>query len=348
MRKAKHIYNKMFGELLFLHGFKRHQSTFYKVVDDTLQTVMLKATSHDCTVDFNIIPLALGITDLYCEGYDISMLRRDNMKGRSWKLESYSITDLGLRGSSEARLFDDGNVMDILHEMREIVEQHIIPIFQRSTDSKSALSELQKYELSVYGKKLFTSCSTGAFLTNVKYGNYDDAIAYLNHCIAQRTDNPYDKGRVLSQKRKSLIIAKLKYDLVTCDNYQDLKSEILAKDDIDEEIKNQVLANETFYLMARRSNFAKRIKQSIAELEREIAELKNEDSRNSLDIRERSANFVKEAETEIADFRRKIELLSEGKVDEFELEIREKEAISNAFLNSICKTKRSRKDEEGL
>ena len=69
------VYKSKFGEVLKPCGFKLYRNTFYRVVNDVMQTVMLIKTRTSCTIQFSIKPLVWEINDLYCEGYDVSDLR---------------------------------------------------------------------------------------------------------------------------------------------------------------------------------------------------------------------------------------------------------------------------------
>ena len=159
-------YKALFREELQSRGFLLYKKTFYRVINDVVQTVMLCKTSATFTVDFNILPLCLQIKDLYCEGFDISVFRKEKGGWYCWE---------GCDIESELR--------DILSLFR----QHVIPIFDKGVDTKSAYEELIRLE-----KMIYTGVPGGVIMNNYKYvmmcvkaNDYERAYQHMAAIITQ-------------------------------------------------------------------------------------------------------------------------------------------------------------------
>ena len=178
MRALVSQYKSLFRIELEKYGFTNHKKTFYRVVNDVIQTLMLKNTRFDCTIEFNILPLSLLIDNLYCEGYSIAMLREQEMRGRSWRYHPSLLYDIGLKEKHRELHFNDGTKEDIVQNMMLIVLERVIPIFERVDNCVSALQECVKFEEAVYGKVIFIP-NNSTYFTHLKTENYDEASLYI-------------------------------------------------------------------------------------------------------------------------------------------------------------------------
>ena len=130
-------YKQQFSAVLKPLGFKLYKKTFYRIIDGLLQTVMLKKTTDSCTAEFNIVSLAQGIRDLYCEGYSISHFREERQKGGDWWFDHstsvwYDPNIVGRRG----------DISDMVKDMCAIIVTYVNPLFERCIDAKTAYDEL--------------------------------------------------------------------------------------------------------------------------------------------------------------------------------------------------------------
>jgi hypothetical protein len=332
MIAIKRIYKLKFKEYLKEFNFRSYRNTFFRISNDVLQTIMLRPTPYSCSVDFNILPLAIGIEDLYCDGYSISMLREGNMKGHDWVFEPTSLYQQNNERVYETLAFDDGSEKDIAENMLSIVAAYVINIFANGIDCKSALAELKKYEISIYGKKLFIANSYSAFLMNIKIGNFDEAISYLKARIEERRTNPYNRFDIIEKKRKALNIAKLKNELVISNDYKQTINDILSRVEVDEEFKQSLLSWGEIFANAKFTEFAISLRERIPMLEKEIEQLIDVKSKLSADLAVKEWKYANKVSVEINNFSEQIKLLSKPDVTYFQKLMAENEAKSLEYL----------------
>lgn len=177
------VYKEKFKELLTPMGFKISRKTFFKVVNDVVQTICLVKNRYDCSIGFDILPLSIGLTHLDIDGYSISMYREGVLKGWDWKFEPSEMYTNG-----KHIVFNDGSIEDIVDSMLSIVKAKVIPIFSRAIDCKSALTELEKHEREVYGEIQFTKVSQCTYLTYIKLKEYKNAYEFLARQITSEEE----------------------------------------------------------------------------------------------------------------------------------------------------------------
>ena len=325
-------FKSLFKKTLFPLGFKLYKNTFYRVVNDVIQTLMLVRTDSSCTVEFDITPLALGIEDLNFESfYSISRSREGNMKGWDWQFVASSLHKQNVKGDYETIVFNDGSIDNIVENMLKVTISHIIPIFEKGIDCKSALDVLRNYELITYGKELYKAKTYGVYLTYIKIGNYDKAISYLRENIQKMLDNPYDIKLLLDIKQQHLNIAKLKYELVTSENFQLKKNDILVRDDVDEDFKKQLILSDTIY-KAKPADFVSSLESMISMFENEIEQLLDVNSSMTIELKVKEIEHSNKMKNEIEYCYYQIELLSIPDVEYFQKLISENEARSISYL----------------
>ena len=178
------VYKAQFKESLIPLGFRLSKNTFFKVVNDVIQTIMLTKDRYDCSIGFDIMPLSLGISHLDVDGNNISQFREGLLKGWDWKFEP-----MELYYEKGHIVFNDGSVEDIVKNMLSIVESKVLPIFERAINCKSALAEQEKHEIEVFGKIMFTEVNQYTYLTYLKLGEYEKASAFLARRIAQSEES---------------------------------------------------------------------------------------------------------------------------------------------------------------
>ena len=217
------VYKERFKELLTPMGFKISRKTFFKVVNDVVQTICLVKNRYECSIGFDIVPLSLGLTHLDIDGYSISMYREGVLKGWDWRFEPSEMYTNG-----KHIVFNDGSIDDIVDSMLSVVKSRVIPIFSRAIDCQSALTELEKHEREVYGEVLFTSVRNSAYLTYLKRSEYENAYAFLARKIASAEESIVNN--VMYRKKNAGII---RYD-ETIEEYQQAAQEKLqeAKDEL--------------------------------------------------------------------------------------------------------------------
>ena len=202
------IYKERFKELLKPIGFRISRKTFFRLINDVIQTIMLVKTRYNCTIGFDIIPLSLGITHLDIDGYNISVFREKPLQRWDWRFEPGEIYS-----SHGHIIFNDGSEEDIVDSMLSIVKTNVLPIFDSAINCDSALNELEKHELEIYGQ-VIASSRLSIYLTHLKQGNYHKAYEFLSRQISI-TENSI-AANIKTRERNAGII---KYD-ETIEEYQ--------------------------------------------------------------------------------------------------------------------------------
>jgi len=196
-------YKALFCKELYPYGFRLYKKTFFRVINDVVQTLMLCKTNTDFSIEFDIDPLSLPIEDLYCESlYNIATFRN-----RGW---------WACWPEVEENAFED-----ILFLFRT----HVKPIFERGIDSKSAYDELIRLE-----KSIFTGVP-GGIIDDYKFArlciqaqDYEKAYQHLSvivktwdeaypHMLAEHKKRGADAGPDLAFNKFMLEYEELKEDL---------------------------------------------------------------------------------------------------------------------------------------
>lgn len=197
-------YKKQFGEVLKPLGFKLYKRTFYRVINCIIQTLMLVRTETTCSIDFDIIPLAMGIEDLYCEGYSISGFREDMNRQGNWELEPSTHYLQSEDGTFEKVKVDDGDAGGIVKNMLSVVTTHVIPIFERGADANSAYAELVKIEKMIYtGIPGGISSHYTLALLCIRAQEYQKAYDHMANII-KKWDKAYEHKLAEREKRGEL------------------------------------------------------------------------------------------------------------------------------------------------
>ena len=336
-------YKMKFRELLNPYGFRSSQKTFYRVINDVLQTLMLRTKGINCSVDFNILPLSLGITDLYCEGYSISILREGRIKNWDWTFEPSLVYHQNEEGVFEPIVFNDGTIENIVEDMTIIVKNKVIPIFERGIDCRTALEELEGFEEAVYGKRLFIPISRSSYLTFLKTGNYKKASQYLHEVIQKKSCNHYERIRVIREKEKRLKIAKAECELITSSDYFKTKADIQSRNDLDKEFRKNLVRSDMFYQNAKNTGHLQRLLDAIPILENDIRQLNNVNSAMAKELKEKEFEHSNKVNKEIEPILEEIKLLSIPDTGYFQKLITDNEVKSLEYLK--YPSKRIRRDE---
>ena len=175
MNSITQAYKTKFKERLSPEGFSLYRNTFYKVVNDVLQTLMLTNHGSEYTVCFFITPLYLGVRDLYIEGFGIHEFREKNIFDSEKRWRNFNIFT-GLKLSDE-------EIDSAVSEMLSIVVSHVLPTFERGVDWKSGYDEMRIVEKQIFGKRPY-SPHHGSYYKHIKAGEYEEAIADAQHFIS--------------------------------------------------------------------------------------------------------------------------------------------------------------------
>lgn len=182
-------YKALFREELRPSGFLLFKKTFYRVINDVIQTLMLRRTETSFTVDFDIMPLCLPIEDLYCEGYDLTILGK-----RGW-WQCYG----GVEESAFA-------------EMRSLFRQYVLPIFKRGINSKTAHDELVQLEKMIYTGVpggIISHYSLG--LMCIQFEDYEKAFQYMS-AVMKNWDEAFQSKLAEREKKGTSAEPDLSFD----------------------------------------------------------------------------------------------------------------------------------------
>jgi len=168
------VYKSKFKERLSPEGFSLYRKTFYRVVNDVLQTLMLINHGTEYTVGFHIYPLYLGIWDLYIEGFGIHELREKNIFDSEKRWRNFNIFT-GVKLSDE-------EVNSAVDEMISLVVSHVLPIFERGKDWKSGYDEMEMFKKRIYGNKLYPPGESRYYMY-LKAKKYEKATAIAQYFV---------------------------------------------------------------------------------------------------------------------------------------------------------------------
>jgi len=170
MNSLSSHYKNVFGKELVPLGFHLYKKTFYRVINDVVQTIMLRKTETNFTLDFDVIPLCLPVDDLYCEGFDLANI------GKRWWWDCYG--EIG---------------EDIFAEPLAFFRQYAFPVFERSIDSSTAYDELVNFKNTYYASIVNDEVRVASyylFLMSVKVNDYEKAHRHLS-AIMRKWDEAY-------------------------------------------------------------------------------------------------------------------------------------------------------------
>lgn len=193
-------YKQRFREVLEPLGFKLYKKTFYRIVNDVLQIIILVRTSDSCSIEFDIIPLSIGIDDLFWEaGYNITHFC-EGRKGLAWWFESSTTYPQNSKGLYEQERVDN-NIDVIIADMLSIVVSCVIPIFIKGMTDETAYNELIKIEDMIHTDPYSgVKPDYGLALLCIQSQNYEKAYQHMIG-IVERWDRAY-KDKVLRHNEK--------------------------------------------------------------------------------------------------------------------------------------------------
>ena len=334
------IYKLRFKRTLIPHGFKVFGSSFYKVINDVVQTITLVERQPTYTVSFSIMPLFWGINSISNEGYLINQLRKGKMK-RQWEFHS----------SSPLQYNDDEEYLPIVSEsqyveqmvncMLSIIISDVVPFFERAIDCKTALDEIRKFETYLYGNEYAEKNEASNYLWHIKLGNYDKALkairGIMKHQQASGETEQLDRHYWIKSTEQLIARYKLQYELATSDDVQQSRLDMLLREDITNNFREHLLSDgwEMIFSIKNPSVAKKQIK----ELENDLALLMDENSPRSKELMELEISKKKARAGIDEQYSKLIELLTIPDTEYFHKHIKEQEAKSLEYLNSIGKRK---------
>lgn len=134
MKTISRYYNHVCTQKYRSLGFSRKKTTFARISGDVLQAFTLKCSQYVpvCTVDFGVFPLCLPQPIyLYAGGYELDKFIIDiHEKSSGWAFDAGS----------------DQNMIDCVEAISEVIDMHLLPLFDKCIDCKSSLPELIKLE----------------------------------------------------------------------------------------------------------------------------------------------------------------------------------------------------------
>lgn len=194
----KQLVDKKFKEIVGSsakeNGFRFNNYTYYRVKNEMLQAFALK---NCCVsyfeVSFSVSPTSLGLTDT-TRGENISYFNKDN---------KYHISPIG----SWEYLPDPENVISLMNEVKEIVEERLIPFFDSLTDDRALISfynditnELNK-RYKNYGYfdyeallNLYLRIEDYTEAEKMVKGDIESTITLLYNDIHGLSEHPYTRG----------------------------------------------------------------------------------------------------------------------------------------------------------
>ena len=151
-------------------GFTYAGNTFYRHINDVLQTMTLRKTFCTLELHFGIFPICIPISGyLPC--------------GILYQIAYYE----GTHPRPFSHCYDQENIHIIMEQGLDVVFREVIPVFQAGTDSKSAYTTVVEAQ-----KRMFCGTPDGVFWQDaslkwmaLKNGNYEQAYIHQIAHIAR-------------------------------------------------------------------------------------------------------------------------------------------------------------------
>ena len=338
MNTVTNVFKIKFKKVLFHSGFKLHRNTFYRAVNDIVQTVMLIEKRPIYSVGFSVMPLFWGFSDLSNEGYSIHELRSGKMK-RHW--EYHPSSPFQYNDDEEYVLInsEDKYIEEMIDNMLNIVITHVIPFFERAYDCKSALEMIKEYETSIYGHDIAVKNEAAQYWWHIKLGLYERALEHLQVVKRNRQlhneDNMFDRANRIDETKMLIDYFKLQYELATSIDVHQTRKDMLSRDSINESFKRN-LQSDSWQTICSVGN-PMIAKKQIRAAERELMKLLDENSPRSKELSELKIAKEKKLRDASEYFSELIELLSIPDTAYFRMHIKAKEEKSRAFLENLSK-----------
>ena len=173
-------FREIVGPVAEKNGFKFRTYTYYRAKNGMLQSFALQNCSVGWfEVAFFVSPTSLGLTDTG-SGYGLEYFNRDNkyhMDGvDTWKY-----------------YHEPKKIISHMNEIKEIIEERLIPFFDGLTDDRALLS--------FYKKPLYTNIDNYREILNLylKLEEYDEAEKMLRDSIESKITHLYNDMNGLSE-----------------------------------------------------------------------------------------------------------------------------------------------------
>jgi hypothetical protein len=163
------------------YGFRIFRKTFFRVINDVVQQIILETRRGGCNVEFGILPLCFPVDKSSCMSggrYNIGMFLEEMKAG--WPY----ISEIDL----------------ILDEFIFIIKEYTIPFFEQANDSRKAYEEIVKFEKTVYGEKAKLGKIPGGIIMN----------DFVKVCLCIRSEDFANAGKhmqaIISQNEQAFAI----------------------------------------------------------------------------------------------------------------------------------------------
>jgi len=344
MNTITKVYKSKFKEVLSPYGFRTFRNSFYRIVNDVVQVIRLDKSADSCTIEFNIWPLSEGIVDLSSwRGYNISELRSGKVRGRHWQFEKFSQYAKNRQGIYETLVADDGDIEDIVDDMLLVITSCVVPIFEKAIDCNSALEEIKKHDIYVYGEKIAAVYDSRRHWWYIKIGNYEKAMQGLTSIIEQHQSaldtnlKKFDRLVQIEVRREYIDYYTLQYELAKSNDPVQTRLDMLSNENLPQRFREHLLSEgwEIAFSVGNPS-IAKR---QIRDFERALKELMDENSSYSKELIDTWRKCKERADESIEQYSNLVKLLSIPDRAYFHKIISQNELQSQEYFASPSKNK---------
>lgn len=186
------------SQLEFFSNFKKKGDTYYRVINDVMQNVILTKYygQRRCTLEFSITPLCHGIDNslITAAMYSIKEFEPQPQldSWRQWDYDRYS----------------DWSTSDVVDQMMYYVEKHLIPFFEKTITCQKALPEVIELEKLFYRNWIQTADNCGGTI----YFDYAVEVSYdyRKLCMALKSHDSEIAKKCLLRSLKNVLSAKEK------------------------------------------------------------------------------------------------------------------------------------------
>lgn len=198
----KILCRSVLAPLMEPYGFLRHSigngrflESYYRQINDVLQVLTFLKRGKLYSFAFDIYPVSLGITDFEVDLFDITLQRKEwsewTQRNRPWQCWNYRTA---WRHWWEEEELTDTN----FEEPIRMINEYIIPIFEKGIDARSAYEQVTTYEETFFSGILMHS--KNLLLLSLQSHDYETAQLHMEAIYAQ---NGQEKSRLELERIKN-------------------------------------------------------------------------------------------------------------------------------------------------
>jgi hypothetical protein len=150
------------------YGFRLYQKTFFRVINDIVQMLVLNKNGHGCIIEYGIMPLCYPCDEPAClHGGRYTIGRRSNNMAPWWVFFENTPTQID----------------PLVDRMIDLLREDTVPFFDRAVDSCSAYAEIIKLEKEIYPQVILNDYVKVCLC--IKNSDFENAKTHMAAIVSQ-------------------------------------------------------------------------------------------------------------------------------------------------------------------